>query len=201
MFRENGSKNNPGGISCRQYSNKEVPHFENKKNPSRDFVSLYCKYISKCPQEPATEFFFLQSKKNFTDKQWYNNCMVGHNPLGTTIKRLCSIAGITGRKTNHSLRATAATRLFQKGIDEQLIMKVTGHRSIDGVRAYKRPSIEQFKEISGVLQKSVDESIVPTKRIKQDDDEKENQEPTSGGTNVPSFTFEHCSNVTINVSK
>ena len=97
--------------------------------------------------------------------------------------------------------ATAATRLFQKGIDEQLIMKVTGHRSIDGVRAYKRPSIEQFKEISGVLQKSVDESIVPTKRIKQDDDEKENQEPTSAGTNVPSFTFQHCSNVTINVSK
>ena len=59
MFRENGSKNNPGGISCRQYSNKEVPHFENKKNPSRDFVSLYCKYISKCPHEPATEFFFF----------------------------------------------------------------------------------------------------------------------------------------------
>ena len=124
--------------------------------------------------------------------------MVGHNPLGTTVKRLCSAAGITGRKTNHSLRAT---KLFQKGIDEQLIMNVTGHRSIDGVRAYKRPSIEQFKEISGVLQKSVDESIVPTKQIKQDDDEKENQEPSSAGTNVPSFTFQHCSNVIINVSK
>ena len=86
--------------------------------------------------------------------------MIGHNP---TVKRLCSAAGITRQKTNHSLCATAATRLFQKGIDEQLVMKVTGHRSIDGVRAYKQPSIEQIKEISGVLQKSVDESIVSTK--------------------------------------
>lgn len=45
------------------------------------------------------------------------------------MKRLCAAGGITGRKTNHSLRATAATRMFQKNVDEQLIMKVTGHQS------------------------------------------------------------------------
>ena len=49
------------------------------------------------------------------------------------MKRLCESAGITGYKTNHSLRVTAATRLFRRGVDEQVIMNVTGHRSVDGI--------------------------------------------------------------------
>ena len=32
-----------------------------------------------------------------------------------------------------SLRVTAATRLFRSGVDEQIIMSITGHWSIDGV--------------------------------------------------------------------
>ena len=60
-------------------------------------------------------------------------------------------ADITGFKTNHSFRVTIATRLFQSGTSEQLIMERTGHRSVDGVRAYKRTSDEQQKSVSGVL--------------------------------------------------
>ena len=52
-------------------------------------------------------------------------------------------AGIIGYKTNHSLRATAAIKLYQSGVDEQLIMERTGHRSLDGVRSYKRTSRKQ----------------------------------------------------------
>ncbi len=37
-----------------------------------------------------------------------------------------------------SLRATCATRLYEHGVDEQLIMERTGHRSEKGVRVYKR---------------------------------------------------------------
>ena len=67
------------------------------------------------------------------------------------MKRLCEQAGIKGYKTNHSLRVTAATRLFQSGMDEQLIMERTGHRSTDGVRAYKRSSLQQQALVSRVL--------------------------------------------------
>ena len=59
------------------------------------------------------------------------------------------LAGI--RQTIDSLRVTAATRLFQQGVDEQLIMIRTGHRSIDGVRAYKRVSESQQQALSNVL--------------------------------------------------
>ena len=50
--------------------------------------------------------------------------------------------GIPGYYTNHSLRATAATRLYQNDVDEQIIQEFTGHHSI-AVREYKRTSDDQ----------------------------------------------------------
>ena len=41
--------------------------------------------------------------------------------------------------------------MFQGGVDEQLIMSRTGHRSIEGVQAYKRISDKQRMELSHVL--------------------------------------------------
>ena len=54
------------------------------------------------------------------------------NWLDNATPRLFKEAGISGRSTNHSLRATAATRLFDAGVDEQLIMTRTGHSSTTG---------------------------------------------------------------------
>ena len=62
---------------------------------------------------------------------FYNHYLILHLTDGmqiellviTVVKELYEATGIEGRKTNHSLRATAAIRLFKEGIDEQLIMK------------------------------------------------------------------------------
>ncbi len=64
-------------------------------------------------------------------------------------------AGIEGKFTNHSLCAMTATRMFQKGVDEQLIKCVTGHKS-DAVRLYKRPS---DKLIQSACQKVVEKEV------------------------------------------
>ena len=40
------------------------------------------------------------------------------------------------RKSNHSLRATAATKLIDAGVAEKVIMDRTGHRSLDGLKPY-----------------------------------------------------------------
>ena len=80
------------------------------------------------------------------------------------VRQMCKLAGITGHKTNHSLRATASTCLFHAGIDEQLIMERTGYRSIEGVRSYKRTSEEQVEELSDVLNMG----MPPRKRQKFD---------------------------------
>ena len=45
------------------------------------------------------------------------------------MKRLCKQAGISGYRTNHSLRATAAKRMYDMGIDEQLFCEKTAEQT------------------------------------------------------------------------
>jgi integrase len=54
---------------------------------------------------------------------------------------MCKDRGLHGYRTNHSLRTSAATRLYQAGVDEQLITEVTGHRS----NAVKVKNLNLFK--------------------------------------------------------
>ena len=158
-YTEDVSKNNAGGLKHRKVQPKSVVHYVNS-DPSRCFVRLYKLYCSKCPQDGPENTFYLTPRSKPTDECWYSREPVGHNPLGSTVKRLCEKAGIVGYKTNHSLRVTCATRLFRSGVDEQIIMNVTGHQSIDGVRAYKRMSEEQYQDVSSILQSSTTKKTV-----------------------------------------
>ena len=152
VYTENVSKNNPGGLHHRKLKAKEVNHYENKGDPRRCFVRLFKCYVSHRPQGSIKDnAFYLTPVRNPKTSVWYMRSAIGHNTLNTIVQRLCKLVGIPGFKTNHSLRVTAATRLFQNGVDEQLIMARTGHRSTDGIRAYKRISGDQQKSLSEVL--------------------------------------------------
>ena len=132
-------------------SQRKLYTISNEDNPARCLVNLYQKYIQHGPKERKTTEFYLKPLKKPKDEVWYSNTPVGHNPLSQTVKRLCETAGISGYKTNYSLRVTSATRLFKNGLDEQLIMSRTGHLSLEGVRTYKRICEEQERETSHVL--------------------------------------------------
>ena len=156
IYTENVSKNNPGGLQYRKLKPKVVVHHANLNNPSRCFVTFYKAYISHHPKIVQHNAFYLTPIRNPKSEVWYNSCPVGYRTLANTVNRLCKSVSIGGYKTNHSLRVTAATRLFQQGIDEQLIMMRTGHRSMDGVRAYKRVSETQQQALSNVLNRTRD---------------------------------------------
>ena len=49
---------------------------------------------------------------------------------------MCCDAGINEKKTNHSLRATGATTLFNAGIPEKIKREVTGHQ-FNALQIYK----------------------------------------------------------------
>ena len=66
------------------------------------------------------------------------------------MKSLCSKVRLTGKFTNHSLRVSAATRLYQKGVDEQTIKQFTGHKS-DSVRFYKQSCDNILENASDVV--------------------------------------------------
>ena len=57
---------------------------------------------------------------------------------------ITSKAGLSGF-TNHCLRATAMTRMYNSGVPEKVIADKSGHRSIDGLRAYEHPSMELYR--------------------------------------------------------
>ena len=77
-------------------------------------------------------------------------------------------AGYDGYYTNHSLRVSAATRLFAAGVDEQSIMSRTGY---SGVQNYKRKA-EKLQEItSDVLNTgSVDKGEPCTAKSRESDE-------------------------------
>lgn len=67
------------------------------------------------------------------------------------VKMMMDKAGIKGHFTNHSLRATAVSRLSQEGVNDKLIRGVTGHRS-EALQSYKRETNEQLVKVSKIVQ-------------------------------------------------
>ena len=117
---------------------KGVVQYANELHPNKCIVSLYKEYNQKCPEDRPPGAFYLKPlvKPASDDDCWFSSQAVG--TLANTVSRLCQTAGVEGHFTNHSLRATVATRLFEAKVDEQLIMQRTGHSTTSGVRSYKR---------------------------------------------------------------
>ena len=83
--------------------------------------------------------FYVQPLQKVTkdaDKPWYSLVPLGKHTLHSKLKSMCSEDAISGHKTNHSLRAIAATEMFRCGAPEKLIQEQTGHRSIETLQSY-----------------------------------------------------------------
>ena len=127
------SKNKPGGIKQQKVEPKIVEHHQNLETPEQCFINMYECYLRHCLPDRKTSAFYLTPLRKPTNDVWYSTVPVGHNTLSKTVNRMCDAVGIKGFKTNHSLQVTATTRLFHAGVNEQLIMKRTGHHSVDGI--------------------------------------------------------------------
>ena len=79
-------------------------------------------YLRPLPKMPAKQ-----------DLPWFSSVPVGRNELNKMVQKMCADAGISGKKTNHSLRATGASQLFQANVPEKVIQERTGHRSLEAL--------------------------------------------------------------------
>ena len=152
-YKEHCAKNNQGGIKSLNKKPKVVHAYENKTKPDRCIIRLYEKYLAKHPSHDikCSHDFYLHPLANPKNPHvWYSYQPTGIHPLGKIIGKMCKAAGIGGRHTNHSLRSTAATRMYQYGLEEHQVAQVTGHASV-AVHLYKRTSDEQKQNISEVL--------------------------------------------------
>lgn len=143
------SKTYKGGLAQRHVEAKEIVHyFQNLKlyNMYKDYIEI-CR---NCGESPA---FYRRPLENGPDNELrFIQQPIGLNKLSSIMKTMFSEAGIPGYYTNHSGKRTLATTLYQAGVPEQEIMERTGHRSMESVRKYKRPSSEMLKDISNLLE-------------------------------------------------
>ena len=116
-------------------------------------MRLFKKYHSPCPKDANS--LYLQPLQHLTPTCWYSTHPLGHNTaLSSTVAKLCKLARIGVFKTNLLLSTTATSRLYRSGIDEQLVMERTGHRSLEGVRSYKCTSDDQCKTLSDIFNRT-----------------------------------------------
>ena len=191
IYTENTSKHRTGSLAQLRVSNKVVPVFAIPEAGTRCHVYILDMYYEKVPSSCLSgECFYLQplSKIPKVDKSpWFTSVPVGRNTLSKMVKDICLEGGIKGGHTNHSLRATGASELFQNGISEKVIQLRTGHLSLQGLRHYERVTDEQQLEATRVL--SVLSSV-----SKNDDNPK--KEETPAGACFPQMKFSQC---TVNV--
>ena len=145
-----GLKNNKGGIKhCR--IDPKVFDIYPISNVERYPVAIISKYLSLLPKNRKCPSMYLQAKKKkYSANEWYLDRPVGVNTLREVVKTICSDAGVGGYFTNHSLRSSSATRMYQGCVDEQVIQEITGHRSL-AVRSYKRTSDDQKRKASQII--------------------------------------------------
>ena len=124
-------------------------------------VRLTEKYLSLCPAYYVKSNFYLQSLSNTKPFQWYAEQVVGQCSLAKVVKKLLSDGKIDRYFTNHSLRRSAPTRLFQAGVDRKMVKEITGHRS-DAIDCYQVTSDRQKMHISEIIagKKSEDKTVV-----------------------------------------
>ena len=201
LYTEDISKNRPGGLKGRKLKPKVVQHYANTENPERCFVRMFKLYLSLCPPDCPDGAFYLGPLKNPTKSCWYSAVPVGRNKLAKAVAKMCEDGGIEGYKTNHSLRATAATRLYASGVDEQLVMERTGHRSLEGIRSYKRTTSNQKEAVSDILSNTKKHCAVKEEQntsmpIAQTASVHQAQNASLPG----SYIFNQCGSVTININ-
>ncbi|CAC5417572.1 unnamed protein product [Mytilus coruscus] len=156
IYTEAKSKADQGGIKHKNVKRKSVVAYQNTENQARCVVNLFELYASHCPPFPRkADALYLRPLKIPNGNIWYADQPIGRHSLANIVASICQEAGIGGYRTNHSLRASAATRMYDAGVDEQLICEVTGHRS-NAVRNYKRTNEKQKRKINSVIQGRTD---------------------------------------------
>ena len=167
VYTENGSKNRSGSFNEMRVENKVVPVFPCPEAGMRCHFSLLEKYISKLPPVAfQKDWFYLKPLGNDVvskpSKLWYAAQPCGENKLAGMVKSMFSIIGVSG-KTNHSLRATGASQMFQAGVPEKIVQERTGHRSLQALRMYERTTTTQHTAVSRILSAQKDENSAPAK--------------------------------------
>ena len=213
-YSEHGSKNRPGGRHQLNLQNKTVVQYARPELGDRCHVYLLELYISKLPVSALQkDTFYMKPRPCIPDSAgdpWYTESPIGHNTLARFLKKIFEGAKIdTTNKSNHSLRATAISRMYQNSIPEKLIMERSGHLSREGLASYERTTPAQQKAVCKTLSTAAETKPLPMDKIKTEDSVSEcttpktsplKQEDNNPLDMMKKMQFSHLSGCTFNIN-
>ena len=150
QYVENGSKNYQGRFSETGQANKIGRAYAQPNSGDRCPVRVQDLYLKKLL--PGSITFYMQPFQKLPAdpyQAWFKNTSVGVNSLKNMMTKVSELAGLSVKYTNHSLRATSASRMFVSGVPEKIhvVVEVTRHKSVKALRQYKRTTNQQFQAI------------------------------------------------------
>ena len=154
---------------------------------------------------PENPNLFAKAKKSFSKNDfWYSKEVIGKNTLVNMMKQISNKAGLSRVYTNHCVRASTITNLYQAGIDTQQICSITKHKSESTLSHYiSSTSDEQKLKASRILSNA----LVPVPEIIDNVNEQPiqpqqsaNESETNGHSNstqliqsvMPNGVFTNC---------
>ena len=139
------TKNIQGGNkqSDQDYSDTRMYEVEGSRMCPVQAFELYSSKL-----HPENLFLFQKAKKNFSldSLTWYTKEILGKNTIGDMMKNISKKAGLGKTYTNHCVRATTVTSLYQNGVDAQTICSITKHKNEGTLKHYISSRSDQQKQ-------------------------------------------------------
>ena len=128
------------------------------------FYNLYMSLRPKAMMEPDSPFFLnVNHHPKPGNTARFISGPMGHNTLGRILRFAGVRAKIERPLTNHAGRKTSITTLHNAGIDDALIASHSGHKSLEAVRQYYKPNLEDQRRMGKALGKSMGKSAIADK--------------------------------------
>lgn len=124
----------------------------NHSNINECPIRLFEKYMER-RGDLTIDRLFVTPNPNWNTQflnKWYKNSAVGKNTISSWLKESASQIGIDIKKvkvTNHSARATAVSSLAKNGVQEQQLIKVTGHSNPQSIKPYLQLDVKHHQNI------------------------------------------------------
>ena len=175
-------------------------------------VRLFQLYMSKRPDDlEMTGPFYLSAKHcaNKDDITWFTRQPVGKNTISGFMKQIIkgTSAESNGKKiSNHSGRKTCVKKLKRAQVPEESIIKVTGHKTAKGLRAYDEGDHIELQAMSNILSNEPSTSKAPPRfraltqnLLSSATQVNTNTQHSTEQSGFGSYTFNNC-NVTFNIA-
>ena len=201
---ENVSKNRNGSFKQLHVKSKTVPIYACSEAGVKCPVNIIDFYFSKLPAKAfEADVFYVRPLKDVPSDPsapWNSAVPIGKHTLNDKVKKMCLEAGVQGNKTNHSLHATGASRMYQSGIPEKVIQEKTGHRYLEGLRSYERSSEQQHKMASASTVLSIPQTQT-NHHAQHATYQRQSASITHAQPSIPGISLQNLHGCTININQ